>query len=276
MDSAPSREAIMRIGTHALLFVLATGLSAQAEEKAPAAGDAGRWGVNATLHGLIYGGDVSLGVTHHLTDHLALRPSLSFAHHTLDADEEHDFRRIPSYEAPPTPTLGPSTSASDHKTEGSAKGAALLWYFQEKEKQGLRPYLGVGYEHRASTTTETQRGEFPTYFWYYSSGQPQQATVITTHTFIERKERTHLGTLFLGAEHAFGRRCRAFTQVGIDYGSVKREERRTSTRTDPRDCYYQCYPIPEGSTETNTDASNGRGKIAGSFSGMLGLTFYLN
>jgi hypothetical protein len=260
-------------GARVLLFVLAAAVSAQAQPAAkPASGDAGRVGVNATLHGLVYGGDIGVGVTMHLTDHLALRPAFSFTHHTEDREGTHDYESLPSYDSFSRSRLGPETLTSDREADGSALSVALLWYFAEK--QGLRPYVGAGYEHRKSSASETTLVETPTYH-YFSYDRPPRPAAYESRTLVEQEQRHRLGSLFLGAEHAFGRRCRAFAQVGVDYGSHARDERRVSVSTDPSRC-AQCFPPPVVRTSSDTTTSNGKGRISGSFCGMLGLTFYLN
>jgi hypothetical protein len=234
----------------ALLFLLTSAIPSQAEEREQS-NDAGRLGLLATVHGLLYGSDVGLGVTYHVSRRLAFRPSVSFGHKEDDTSADTTYEPSSSY-------VGPSSVLSSSSSSFTQK-LGLLYYLGTNPKTS--PYLGVAYSHSSSSSrseslTDTTAFEGTRVFRYVSLAD----------------DRRRIGSAFVGVEHSFGKRFRAFGELGVSFGSVRSG---SSSESSSR------LLVPNGAVfveepGTITSASRSRGNVSGSFDSFAGLVVLLN
>jgi hypothetical protein len=224
---------LVKQGSIAVLFSVLAALPALAQEK-------GRIGLDAAFNG-----SAVVGVTWHATEHLAFRPTFSYSHSSTSGDESGSPDLFES------PTGLPSTIDDSSSTNGV--GLALLYYLRHGD--GLSPYLGVGYEHTHTTSTDTRVTMEP----------PMAADTILTMTTDNRANGNRVRA-FVGAQHAFGKRFGLFGELGGTYNHL--DSRFTSSELIHFD-----RPRPRDITESHTQHTTSN-QFA-SFSAQVGAIFYL-
>jgi hypothetical protein len=139
----------------------------------------------------------------------------------------------------------------------------LVYYLNDAE--ALRPYLGISYTHSNSDSSRSSTQTFDISTFLPGSSRPTVLPQTSTQT-VDEKGHGNSGAVFFGAQHAFGHRVSAYAQAGVSYGS--RSSDLTSVRTTDS-------PDFRRGTTTARSTSHSHSNDSGSFTGALGIVFYL-
>jgi len=208
-----------------------------------AAQEKGRIGVDAAFNGTGV-----VGVTWHASDHLALRPSLSYSHTSSSGGSS-----IGSTDSPEA-----SLTTTDDTRSSLAGGLSLLYYLRSAES--LSPYLGVAYERTHGSHASTQTGP-PRFILAIAT------PVMPTETIhADDRSNGNVFRAFVGAQHAMSKLFALFGEVGASYS-------QTDLRTTTSSTYHSSLPRFPDNTQTATQHTNP--KQFATFSAQVGAVFYL-
>lgn len=172
------------------LLTLAVAGTAHAQEKGQA--------------GLVIGYPASIGIVWQMSEHVAIRPDVSFSHSSSDST---NFTSV-----------GLTTSTSKSSGSGWATSVGLSALFYVHRWDSLRAYVSprFAYSRANSTTTNDQTSMF--------AG--------TVSVVVDSVNATYTGVGSFGVQYSLSRKFSVFGEVGVAYSDAESSTRIAATHVE--------------------------------------------